>query len=383
MRCISKTIVAEIVASKPGNPRNSEGDFIRLKDGSIHFVWSRFTGDSGDDEARSTLGHLVLRETDAGRYSFEDLGTLLEPEDGIGANNVMSVTLRHMQDGSAGLFYIQKYTDGTDGYYLRRCSPDDLSLQGPAIDCLGYRGRGYHVINNDRVLRLSDGRLLIPAARSRICSSPDGSVEFDRNWETVFSCSEDDGFSWHILSPTLTLSGNAHSWSGLQEPGIVELPGGTLYAFMRTDLGRQYESLSADGGRTWSAPQPSACSSPCSPMQIKKNPYSGIYYAIWNPIPESPFLTWLLPDALRPLRWTGGRTPLVMAASRDGIHFGEACIIEDKPFAEYSYPAVFFTNEANALLAYTAGGEDESGGRSLESCPFCLRIVSVTLPDKG
>ncbi|MCK5815189.1 MAG: hypothetical protein KAH07_04515, partial [Flavobacteriaceae bacterium] len=34
---------------KPGNPRNSEGDFIQLKDGSILFVYSHFTGGTGDN----------------------------------------------------------------------------------------------------------------------------------------------------------------------------------------------------------------------------------------------------------------------------------------------------------------------------------------------
>jgi hypothetical protein len=34
----------------------------------------------------------------------------------------------------------------------------------------------------------------------------------------------------------------------LQEPGCVELPGGVVYGYFRTDLGRQYESVSLDGG---------------------------------------------------------------------------------------------------------------------------------------
>ncbi len=34
---------------KEGNPRNSEGDFIQLKDGSILFVYTHFTSGTGDN----------------------------------------------------------------------------------------------------------------------------------------------------------------------------------------------------------------------------------------------------------------------------------------------------------------------------------------------
>src|SRR5450759_1304749 len=42
------------------NPRNSEGDFITLKDGRILFIYTHYTGTSGDDHANAYL---------AGRYS--------------------------------------------------------------------------------------------------------------------------------------------------------------------------------------------------------------------------------------------------------------------------------------------------------------------------
>jgi len=42
---VSQTLV---LAPGPGNPRNSEGDFITLKDGRILFLYTRFTGGAGD-----------------------------------------------------------------------------------------------------------------------------------------------------------------------------------------------------------------------------------------------------------------------------------------------------------------------------------------------
>ena len=39
-------VVAELIPSmERKNPRNSEGAFLRLKDGSVLFVYSRFKGD--------------------------------------------------------------------------------------------------------------------------------------------------------------------------------------------------------------------------------------------------------------------------------------------------------------------------------------------------
>ena len=35
----------------PGNPRNSEGGFVTLRDGRILFVYTRYYGESWDDHA--------------------------------------------------------------------------------------------------------------------------------------------------------------------------------------------------------------------------------------------------------------------------------------------------------------------------------------------
>ncbi len=40
---------------REGNPRNSEGAFIELRDGRILFVYSQFIGASGSDHAKARL----------------------------------------------------------------------------------------------------------------------------------------------------------------------------------------------------------------------------------------------------------------------------------------------------------------------------------------
>ena len=77
-----------VLKLQPGqnNPRNSEGDFITLKDGRILFVYSHYTGNSDSDHGSAYL---------AGRYS-SDNGKSWTTEDNVivqqeGNMNVMSV----------------------------------------------------------------------------------------------------------------------------------------------------------------------------------------------------------------------------------------------------------------------------------------------------
>src|SRR5688572_13241580 len=94
-----------VLKLEPGanNPRNSEGDFIRLKDGRILFVYSHYTGNSDSDHGSAYL---------AGRYS-SDKGKTWTKEDRLiiqqeGTMNVMSVSLLRFQDGKIALFYLKK-----------------------------------------------------------------------------------------------------------------------------------------------------------------------------------------------------------------------------------------------------------------------------------
>jgi sialidase-1 len=54
--------IGDIVLEMPpkeGNPRNSEGAFIDLKDGSIAFMYSHFIGDTSKDAAPAAIAKCV------------------------------------------------------------------------------------------------------------------------------------------------------------------------------------------------------------------------------------------------------------------------------------------------------------------------------------
>jgi len=93
---------------------------------------------------------------------------------------------------------------------------------GPAVQCMP--AAGYYVVNNDRVVRLKSGRLVIPAALHRSLA--------DRNEASAVDWR---GIAEFFLTTTGALGGRpggyctlpiVHTKSGLQEPGLIELGNG-------------------------------------------------------------------------------------------------------------------------------------------------------------
>ena len=96
------------------NPRNSEGDFIRLKTGEILFVYTRYYASSANDDAPARLVSRIADSEGRNWSSYDAL--VLENE---GRLNVMSVTLLRFTDDSIALFYLVKDAPGDCRPYLR------------------------------------------------------------------------------------------------------------------------------------------------------------------------------------------------------------------------------------------------------------------------
>ena len=149
------------------------------------------------------------------------------------------------------------------------------------------------------------------------------------------------------------------------EPGVTETAPGVLYGWARTDLGRQYEFRSADGGVHWTDAVPSRFTSPLSPLSMK-GLTDGRLMAVWNPVPRNN----LSPDGDA----ADGRTPLVFALSGDGgASWSAPRVIEDDPRAGYCYTAILPLRDA-VLLAYCAGTEEDG------CCLNRLRIRRMACP---
>ena len=325
----------------PGNPRNSEGAFLELKDGKILFVYSHFIGASSGDAAKARLAARL--SGDGGDTWGKDEVIATPEEDEV--MNVMSVSLLRFGNGDIGIFYLLRRSWHDMRMWCRR-STDDGRTWGTPLQCMA--AAGYYVVNNDRVTRLASGRIVIPAALHRAIADRNESAAIDWRGVAEFFLSDDDGRTWRKAREYCTLP-VTHTKSGLQEPGVIETSPGTLWGWARTDLGRQYEFFSADGGETWSVPAPSRFTSPNSPLSMKRVPGSDRLLAIWNPGPAY---------ETRPVkRVAGDRTPLVFATgvAANGA-WTRAAVLEGSDEAGYCYTAIHFTPDA-VLLAYCAGGE--------------------------
>ncbi len=332
-----------------GNPRNSEGDFLRLKDGRLLFAYSKYVSDSGHDDAPCSVAGAV--SADNGK-TWSRLPGFLATAAEHGVGNIMSVSLHRLATGEACLYYLVKHSP--ESYVVQRRFTDENALTLGAPEVIVPEKRGiYYVVNNSRVCPLSDGSVLLPMARHRIVKGADGrhGVYFGT---AAFFKGGPDGRNWRQESRVLSMVNPGASETGLQEPGAVELPDGTVYGYFRTDRGYQFDAKSPDGGKTWNNPASSKFSSPDSPLLIRRDPFTGRYFAVWNPIPcYNGRLS-------RVRRWVhAGRNPLVLAVSDDGVDFSPYTVLEDEDEHGYCYPAMFFPEKNVLLLSYCCGGEED------------------------
>lgn len=323
--------------------RHSEGDFLRLKDGRILFVYSRFT-ESYSDGAPSDL--VATYSSNEGEHWTDP--SVIIPASMYNTDNVMSVSLMRMLNGDIGLFYIVKQTSSVSRIMLSRSNDEGTSFYSH-VECTLPDRAGYYVLNNDRVERLASGRLVVPLAYHR--GGHGSGAYFDGRSYTCFLLSDDDGATWREVADTVCPPFTG-SESGLQEPGLIEKQNGILWAYSRTDKMYQYEYFSMDGGERWTSAQPSRFTSPCSPMKIDRHPETGDLYAVWNPIPEY--------NGRYVSRAGWGRTPLVWAVSHDdGSTWSSPAVIDGHEEHGYCYPALFFTDDGCMLVAYCSGGPDD------------------------
>ncbi len=309
-----------IAEATPQNPRNTEGDIIELRDGTLLLAWSDFYGGEMPDAAPARISAKVSR--DRGK-TWGERFTLLENE---GIQNVMSVSFLRLASGDILFFYLRK--NGPDDLHaLVRRSSDEMATLSDPVRCT--LDDGYWVVNNARIVQLSDGRLVMPAAWHR--SIEEGS----RSGSGACWLSDDEGRTWKRSESLLRLP-----LRGVMEPGVVELRDGRLLMIIRTSLRDIYRSYSSDRGVTWSDPEPMGVGAPVAPSTITRIPSTGDLLLIWNECFRDD------PDA------DEARTPLTAAISRDeGLSWEHHRDLETDPERWYAYTSVTFVDD-RALLTY-------------------------------
>lgn len=319
------------LAPKPGNSRNSEGDFIQLKDGRWLFIYTHFTG-GADDHSKAFL---ASRESSDGGKTWTDHDRIVVADEG--GFNVMSVSLLRLKTGGLALFYLRK-NSLQDCRPVLRLSHDEAKTWSGPIECI-TDGLGYYVLNNSRVIQLASGRLVMPTA---LHDFDGGKLQPGR---IVVFCSNDGGQSWRRCS---SLSGQDAGGTRLNfmEPGVVEVSADRILMVIRTKLGCQYVSESSDQGGTWTPPRASDLLSPEAPATLARIPSTGDLLVVWNDHQGQP-------EAYR-RRQPPVRMPLAAAISRDGGQtWQNHQLIEAEPGHGYGYIAIAFAGD-RVLLGYCA-----------------------------
>jgi Neuraminidase (sialidase) len=324
---------AGVLQLSPGNnnPRNSEGDFITLKSGRILYIYSHYTGASSSDHAPAYLAGRF--SDDGGKTWSNDDFTVLENEGGM---NVMSVSLLRLQNGTIALFYLRKNSDA-DCIPMMRISTDEAQTWSNPIACITDK-KGYFVLNNNRVIQLKNGRLLMPVSLHK---TPEENVWHNKG--SIFTYySDNQGATWNCSEEVPNPSGIIS-----QEPGVIELKDSRILMFIRASGGFQQFSYSSDKGLTWSQMVASNIHSPLAPASMARIPSTGDLLLVWNNN-----------DGSNP-QTQGARTPLTVAISNDeGKSWQQIANIETDPDGWYCYTAIHFTKKA-VLLGYCAGSQSQ------------------------
>jgi Neuraminidase (sialidase) len=258
-----------------------------------------------------------------------------------GGMNVMSVSLLRLQNDEIAMFYLRK-NDTDDCIPYMRISTDEAKTWSEPTGVITDK-EGYFVLNNDRVIQLQDGTLMLSVAKH---AGPD--MEWRSGAELYAYISEDNGKTWQSSEQVPNPEDIV-----LQEPGLVELNDGSILMVIRSNAGVQCYSYSEDKGQTWSAVEKSNLVSPVSPATIERIPGTGDLLAVWNNnLADDPEIAKL-------------RTPLNSAISRDeGKTWTNVKTLESDPDGWYCYIAMDFVGD-DVLLGYCAGNRPEGTGLSV------------------
>ena len=334
MTAVVPTLHEEIVCpTNRENPRNGEGAIIPLRDGRLLLGWTRFAG-GGQDHSAADI---------AGRFSEDDGITWGRPftlQDNVGQCNVMSVSFLRMHSGDLLFGYAIKNHESDDClFYVRRSDDEGQSWSEPV---LATPEAGYIAANNDRLLQMRRGRLLLPVAKA---------IGEDYHGLAICFVSDDEGATWRRPADYVDIAGRV----GADEAGVVECADGSLWMYVRTDKGYIYASRSTDDGESWSPPEPTELVAPISPASVKRLPGSDDILIIYNDRRGVPISS----DWHSEFNW---RTPLSSAVSSDNGHTWHSHkLVETDQAKSYCYTSITFHKETT-LLTYYVG---EVGGPNL------------------
>lgn len=290
-------------------------------------LWACWVG-NGD----SPNGFFVVASSDDGGAQWSKPRLVIDPTDPPGLPQRRSLVGNLWSDpqGRLWLFFDQSlgYFDGRGGDWYTRCdNPDaDEPLWSAPV-----RFADGCTLNKPTLLK--NGDWLIPVAlwtrdRIRPPELAEAHHELDPIRMANVYVSTDQGKTW------ARRGGVAFPKTDFDEHMIVELHDGRLWMLARTKTGVS-ESYSADQGRTWSEPQPSAIQNPSARFFIRRLASGNLLLVKNGPIGE---------------RLPRRSSMTAYLSEDDGKTWGKGLLLDDR--AEVSYPDGIQAPDGTIHLSY-------------------------------
>ncbi len=340
----TKPLLKPVFHSKPcpwsaAHPRHDHQLIFSLSPGRLLLIWSEYYADrpsAVDRQASDAQGgvsdefpcRLSGKISDDRGRSWSDRFTI---QDNLWGRNVKHPNLIRLHNGDLALTFTAWESDEQRNVFLKRSTDEGETWSAP----VQISEPGWYCTNNDHILRLNSGRILLPSH-----GGPGFNFVPDNALHSFFFISDDECQTWRLSSDTLTAPGR-----GAHEPSIVELKDGRLLCLLRTTQGCVYRAYSEDGGDHWSTPEPTALQAPDSPPLIKRIPTTGDLLVLWN-------------DVFSNKNWP--RTPLTVGISRDEgatwdqKHFKD---LDNRPEHDAAYASALFLEDEVLVAYYTRSRE--------------------------
>ncbi len=361
--------------------RSGEASAVERNDGGLLLMYSAFRGGGHADHSPAEIW--ARRSPDSIAWTQPDRVFRI-PD---GALNVSTPSLLRLQDGRIACVFAVKWSTTHCVPHWTASSDEGASWSAP--EPMSDREE-YFVINNDRLVQMQDGTLIMPYALHRGIVRFANDKELLKDWLNAWCglfVSEDAGKSWRMPAnarrfesgwfsepsplrmdgmPEIERRALRERYDVFQEPGVIELSEGKLLLWVRS-LSHIFFSVSAGKDAPW--PDYSAISGmnvPCSPQTIKRIPESGELVMLYNDRGETPFGS---PEFQV-------RTPLSVAVSADeGKSWSKRPCIESDQSRSYCYPSLLFYQGRFLASYYESAGSETSEGRpgrrNLASLKIC------------
>lgn len=308
----------------PYGYRGSMGDFVQLSDGSILMS---FTKD----------GIMAVKSSDQGKTWGEPFMLVPNPKPPAKGYFCHPSFLR-LDDGQVILAYIYATYPTTPYYghnYYRRSADNGKTWTD---QFLLTPHPGYVIAHNDRLLKLSTGRLLAIAEYKAYWPGDND----HGGYVGMSFFSDDGGYGWQASTNTVDM----HPVE-VQESDAVELKDGRLMLVGRTYSGYMVRAYSTDKGQTWSKGEP---------IKELSMPYAGMPSVRRIPSTGDLVFFWIAEASVdRENPQIHRRSGLAAAVSKDeGKTFQPLRYIARNPDDDFGYQCIEFLKDGLTLVGYHA-----------------------------